>query len=194
MNCRTAIVAGISIIALAASSSLRADAVEPGQIDFGTFNPSGDSEFVEVNLPSSLIALAAKFVEKQEPEVAKLLSGLKLVRVNVIGLTEDNRSDLEKRIKKVRGELSGKGWERLVTAQKQGQDVGVFLKMDKDSAVQGLAVTVIESGKHAVFVNVVGDIKPEQLTMLGERLHIDQLKGLHPEKAEKSEKSSDSEN
>lgn len=185
MKCRTAVVTGISIIALAANT-VRADALEPGQVDFGTFRPETGTAFIEVNLPSSLINLAAKFVEKQEPEVAKLLQGLKQVRVNVIGLTDDNKSDLEKRVQKVRNELSGRGWERLVTAQKEGQDVGVFMKMDKDSAVQGLAVTVIESGKQAVFVNVVGDIKPEQLTMLGERLHIDQLKDLPPREEKKS--------
>jgi hypothetical protein len=184
-------VAGISIIALAANTS-RADALEPGQVDFGTFKPDSSTEFIEVNVPSSLINLAAKFVEKQEPEVAKLLHGLKLVRVNVVGLTDDNKSDLEKRVSKVRNELSGRGWERLVTVQKEGQDVGIFMKMDKDSAVQGLAVTLIEAGKQAVFVNVVGDIKPEQLTMLGERLNIDQLKDLPPRKSE-TEKSAEAE-
>jgi hypothetical protein len=29
-----------------------------------------------------------------------------------------------------------------------------------------------------VFVNVVGDIKPEQLAMLGEKFHIDPLKEI----------------
>ena len=46
-------------------------------------------------------------------------------------------------------------------------------------------MVVIDGGKQAVFVNVVGDIKPEQLSMLGETLHIDPLKKLGlPEKKE----------
>jgi hypothetical protein len=36
----------------------------------------------------------------------------------------------------------------------------------------------LDGNKEAVFVNVVGDIKPDQLSMLGDRLHIDPLKKL----------------
>jgi len=54
--------------------------------------------------------------------------------------------------------------------------VSIYLKTrDKDS-VQGLAIVVLEGNNQAVFVNVVGDIKPEQLAVLGERLNIDPLK------------------
>jgi hypothetical protein len=98
--------------------------------------------------------------------------------VNVIGLTDDNRTEMEGRIKRVRNSLSGSGWEKIVTAQKDNNDVGVYLKMDAQSAIQGLALTVLEGTKHAVFVNVVGDIRPEQLSMLGEKLNIQPLKDM----------------
>src|SRR5436190_20890636 len=108
---------GIGILSMTLPSSLFADTL-PGQVDFGEFTPSAKGgEFVEVNLSSSLISLAARFVEKSEPEVARLLSGLKLVRVNVIGLDDDNRADVQKRAAKLRKQLDGKGWERVVTAQ-----------------------------------------------------------------------------
>ena len=171
------------------SFSMRAESLLAGQVDFGTFSvPSSGAQFVEVNVPGNLIALAAKFVQKAEPDVAQLLNGLKLVHVNVIGMDDENRGELEKRVAKVRKELSGKGWERIVTAQQQDQDVGVYLKMDEKSAVQGLTVVVLEGKKQAVFVNVVGDIKPEQLAMLGEKLNIEPLKKLVPETEKKSEK------
>ena len=151
----------------------------PGQVDFGAFSPpKGDGEFVEVNVPTSLITLAARLVEKEEPEVAKLLNGLKLVRVNVIGLDEENRAALQKRAQKVRQELAGKGWERIVTAQQKDQNVSVYLKMADNGAVQGLTAVVLDGKEHAVFANVVGDIKPEQLAMLGDKFHIDPLKQI----------------
>ncbi len=184
--------AGTAMVTLLAATQLRADPLLPGQVDFGTFSPIPGGQYVEVNLPSSLISLAAKFIEKHEPDVANLLNGLKLVRVNVIGLNDDNRAEMEQRVNKVRRELSGKGWERIVTAQQNAQDVGVYLKMDQNSAVQGLTVTVLEGSKQAVFVNIVGEIRPEQLSLLGEKLNIDSLKQLgretKPEKAEKAEK------
>jgi hypothetical protein len=170
-----------AVLPLAFALSVAAADLPPGQIDFGEFTPPSGGEFVEVNIPGSLIALGAKFVEKEEPDVAKLINGIKQVRVNVIGLNDDNREDLQKRAQKVRNDLAKKGWERIVMAQKEQQDVGVYLKMDNKSAVQGLAVVVLEGNKQAVFVNIVGDIRPEQLSMLGERLHIDPLKNLNPE-------------
>ena len=168
---------GISICSLIVTTGLGAESLPPGQVDFGKFStPGAGGEFVEVNLTSSLISLAAKFVEKEEPDVARLLGGLQLVRVTVIGLNDENRGDLEKRTQKIRKDLDSKGWERIVTAQKDDQDVGVYLKTHGKDSVQGVVVTVMEGKKQAVFVNVVGDIKPEQLSMLGEKLHIDPLK------------------
>ena len=167
----------VSMIA-AATLTASADPL-PGQVDFGAFTPPNNGkEYVEVNVPSALISLAAKFVEKQEPDVAKMLNSIKLVRVHVVGLDDSNKVDLEQRVQKVRTDLSGKGWERLVTAQKEQQDVAVYLKMGENSAVQGLALTVMDGNKHAVFVNIVGDIRPDQLTTLAERLNIDPLKEL----------------
>ena len=167
---------------------LAADKTAPGQADFGSFTaPSGGGEFVEVNVPGGLISLAARFVEKQEPDVAKLLNGIKQVRVNVIGLDDTNREDMSKRAQKVRTDLSKQGWEKIVTAQKQEQDVSVYLKMDEGGGIQGVTVVVIDGSKHAVFANVVGDIRPEQLAMLGEKLNIEPLKNISGAKHEQKE-------
>ena len=172
----------ITISAMMASRAW-ADTLPAGQVDFGSFAPkNSNTEFVEVNISSSLISMAARFIEKSEPEVAKVLNGLQLVHVNVIGVSDENRADLEAKAQKIRGQLEGHGWERVVMAQQQDQNVAVYLKTENKDTVQGIVVTVMEGNKQAVFVNVVGNIKPEQLAMVGERLHIEPLKKLgHPE-------------
>lgn len=186
---------GTATVCTIATIAFAGDAALPGQVDFGNFTPpKGDGQFVEVNVPTGLIALAAQLVEKDQPEVAKVLNGLKLVRVNVIGLDAENRAEMQKRAQKVRADLAGKGWERIVTAQQKDQDISVYLKMTDKGAVQGLAAVVLDGNEHAVFANVVGDIKPEQLAMIGEKFHIDPLKEIgnsaeskqqkHKEKAE----------
>ena len=130
-------VAAVLITSTLASSSLAAEPKAPGQVDFGKFAPPGSGgEFVEVNLSTSLIGLAAKLVEKDEPEVARLLHSVQNVRVNVIGLDDDNRADLAKRAQRIRNELDTKGWERVVTAQNQDQDVSIFLKTEGKETVQ----------------------------------------------------------
>ena len=166
-----------SALLLALAAGLRAGTL-PGQVDFGTFASASGGEFVEVNVTSSLISLAASFVEKEEPDVAKLLKGLQLVHVNVVGINDENKADLDARAQKICKQLEGNGWEKVVTAQQRDQNVGIYLKTQQNGNVQGLVVIAIDGKKEAVFVNVVGDIKPEQLSTLGDRLHIDPLKKL----------------
>jgi len=192
MKCLMPFVDALAIISINPGATKAAETLSPGQIDFGKFTPPGSGgEFVEVNLSSTLINLAAKVVERDEPEVARLLNSVQMVRVNVIGVNDDNRAGLAKRSQKIRRELDSKGWERIVTAQKHDQDVAIFLKTQGKDTVQGLVVMVMEDNKEAVFVNVVGDIKPEQLAMLGGKLHIDPLKNAG--KMWKKEKAEDEE-
>jgi len=60
--------------------------------------------------------------------------------------------------------------------------------MGSQDEIEGLVVTVIDDGKEAVVVNVVGSIKPEQLAELGDHYDIKGLKSLHAKRhgAEKS--------
>ncbi len=171
----------LPVIALGASlltGSLLADAKTPGAIDFGKFTPTGDGQFVEVDIKSNLINMVARLAEKQEPEVAKLLRGITAVRVNVVGLNDENRSEMKERVASVRSQLTGGEWERVFTVKERDQDVGVFIKLRGEEAVEGVVVTVINGDKEAVFVNVVGDIKPEQIAKIGESFNIEPLKEI----------------
>jgi len=149
----------------------------PGYVEFGKLTPTPGGEFVEVNVNSNLIAMVASLA-KDDPQVTEVLKGLKGIRVNVVGLNQGNREELEGRIQSVRSQLDDGGWERVVTVVNGKDDVGVHLKMRGPEAVEGLVVTILEGKGHAVFVNVVGDIRPEKLTMLGERFNIEPLKHL----------------
>jgi len=170
-----------ALLTTLAGASVRAENTPAGYVDFGKLPaPASGGEFVEVRINSNLISMAARLAEKSEPQVAELLRGLQLVRVNVIGLDEDNRADVEQRVKKIRAQLDGHGWERIVTAQKKDEDVAVFLKMRGEEAVEGLVVTVIEGNREAVLINIVGDIKPEKIALIAERLNIEPLKKIGP--------------
>jgi len=169
---------GAALMCAAAGLPALADEQLPGQVDFGSFSPPKDGQFVEVNVPSGLIHLASQIVAKDQPEIAKTLDGLKLVKVTVIGVDDKNRADLEKRAEKVRKDLSGDGWQRVVMVQEKDQDVNVYLKLDSGGAIQGVTAVIIDGKDQAVFANVVGSIKPEQLAMLGDQFNIDPLKKL----------------
>jgi len=174
---------------LALTLTLRAESLGPGEVNFGEFSPpNSGGEFVEVNLGSNLISLAARFVPKDQGEVANLLRSLQLVRVNVIGLDDDNRGELKTRAQKIQKHLKAEGWERIVSAKQKDQDVGIHIKMRGTNSVAGVAVIVLDGDKQAVFINIVGDVKPEQLALVGEQLNIEPLKKFGPKtKKEKAE-------
>ncbi len=152
----------------------------PGQVDFGKFTPPRDGgQFVEIQINSNLLSLAAQLVEKQQPDAAKLLRSVQLVHVNVVGLTEENRDEVMKRVRQIRHDLDPQGWQQNVTVQeKNGQDVGIYTKTRGGEALEGLVVTVIEPKGEAVLINIVGDIRPEQVAALGEKLDIKPLKDV----------------
>jgi hypothetical protein len=163
------------VAALAAGWRTQAAEAE-GFADFGKFTlPPAGGEFVQVNVSSNLIAIAARLVEKAEPDAAKMLRGVRAVRVNVLGVTPENRADLEERIKQVRTDLDTRGWECVVTARKEKDDVCVYLKTQGEEVVKGLVVTAMKDGKQAAFINVAGDIRPDQLAELGEKLKLKEL-------------------
>lgn len=147
-----------------------------GFVDFGKLPSSSGKEFVEVSVGRPLFVICSKLFEKSEPEVAGLLRGLRLLQVNVVGLAEDNRDQMKEHIRKLRADLAGKGWDRVVTAQSGKEDVAVYVKTKGEEAIEGLAVTVLEGDKEAVLINIVGNIKPEQVALLGEKMNVEPLK------------------
>jgi hypothetical protein len=162
-------VAGLALTARAETS--------PGYVEFGKLTPPGKgAEFVEVQIRSNLLGLAAGIVAKENPEAAKVIRSVELIQVNVVGITKENRAELDQRLAKVRADLDAKNWERNVSVQgKKGEDVAVFTKTRGAEALAGIAITVKDE-KNVVFVNIVGDIKPEQVAALGESLNIEPLK------------------
>ncbi len=168
-------VAAIGALCATLLSTSAAD--EAGFVDFGTLNPSPNSQFVEVNIKSNLIAMITALTRRSEPEVASVIEGLKQVRVNVLGLTTENREDLLKRVAGIREKLDQKGWDRIVSAVEKNQDVSVSLKTKDAKTVEGICVTVVE-GDQVVLVNVIGNIQPEKLAIVGERFNIYPLKHI----------------
>ncbi len=171
--------------AFACASAASSFAAEPaaagdGYVDFGNIAPSGEGKFVEVNLSPGLLKFASLCVPKSEPQAADLVRNLKHVRVNVVELNDANRAATLDRVRSIRHDLGTQGWTSLANVREQpkGDDVQIFAKMRGDEAIEGLVVTVISGGREVVLVNIVGDIKAEQIAMLADRFHIDPLKNV----------------
>src|SRR6476660_9480205 len=178
MNTRVSLSLGAAALLAAAQFACAASA-PAGYVDFGKLpNSASGNQTVEVNVGSNLISMVTQLVQKNEPEIADLLKGLRSIRVNVVGLDDTNRDEIQDRVRALRTQLDTDGWEKVVSAQQKKQDVGVYLKTRGGDTVEGVVVTVMDGRKQAVFINVVGDIKPEKLGVIGDRFNIDPLKKL----------------
>jgi Domain of unknown function (DUF4252) len=178
---KTILVYPLAVAALTAGLGLNALAgPSPGYVDFGKFTPPGDGgQFVEVQISSNLLALTGQVLEKQQPDAAKLLRSVQSVHVNVLGLTDENRAEVTARVRQIRHDLAHQGWEQNVMVQeKDGQDVGIYTKTRGGEALAGLVITVIEPKGEVVLINIVGDIRPEQVAALGEKLNVKPLKEI----------------
>jgi hypothetical protein len=175
---RSTLLATACAAGLALASS--AFATAPGEIDFGpALAGASSTKCVEINLPEPLLAFAASIAKGHDADAAALIKDLKQVRVNVLGMDDKNRADITARVQKIRTELAAQGWLRAVTVQDNGDDVAVLVKLGSNSAIDGLAITVLSKSNDAVFVNIVGNIDPARIAAIGERYGIDHLKHIH---------------
>jgi hypothetical protein len=176
---RSTLLAAVCAAGLALTAN-RATAAEPGVVDFGPLLAGAAStKNVEINLPEPLLNFAATIAKCQDADAAALIKDLKQIRVNVLGMDEKNRADLTERVGKIRATLAAEGWHRAVNVQDNGDDVAIFVKLGRNSAIEGLTITVLSKSDDAVFVNIVGNIDPSRIAALGERDGSDHLKKIH---------------
>ena len=119
--------------------------------------------------------MVGSFAKAEDPEVAEMLSNLEFVKVRIYGLngkldkanfTVDNLSK----------KLKAENWETLVTVNdyEEDQNVRIFSKTT-DNIIDGFVVMVVspeKEGGEAVFINIVGDIDPNQIAKITDNLDI----------------------
>jgi hypothetical protein len=166
-----------SFLALGLSLAAYAADNPTGYFDFGPLPPSSKGDYVEVNLHPSLLSFAAKLTQESEPDAADVIKGLKQVRVNVVKLDDSNREAVTKVLSGVNGKLTSEGWDHTVSVREHNDsNVDIYVKVRSGDVLDGLVVTVLDGNKEAVFVNIVGEIHPEQIGKIAAKYNIDPLK------------------
>jgi len=180
-----------AVVALGITFTVTAHAKKAGAVDFGSFVPAAGKEYVEVNIKPGLIKFAAKIVAIDDPEAAKLLRSVEGIRVHVMGLDNTNRGATTERMNNIRASLSDAGWEKIVAVMEaddeEGDDVAIFVKTEPEDTIAGIVVTVLSKDGEAVFVNVVGNIKAEEVATIANKLDIKPLRDLKVKEGEPDE-------
>lgn len=152
----------VSLVALAMSAcgvtagSLRND---PGyaDLDYPGWREA-DKEFGFSLGPLPLRFAAWIIDEDDDPETAAMLRSLKGMRIRIYEVQGDEQRVFD-RITESGKRLQRDGWDRLVTVNDGDENVLVMVKTDK-TKISGMAVLTADRDE-AVFVNMIGDIRPE---------------------------------
>ena len=127
------------------------------------------SETVDVSLDTSLLALAARFMDDhgdaEEARVKAMLTGLKGVYVRSYEFGADGAFGPAE-VEGIRRQLAAPGWSRMagVRSKRDRADVDVYLWLDGDK-IGGLGILATEPRRFTV-VNIVGAIDLDQLRRL----------------------------
>lgn len=163
----------------AGALSLGTAAIAQDYFDFGRIPGLPDQPAVQVELTPGLLAFARETTRATDPVTADLLSSIDGIRVRVYKSPE-NADDVLKYIEEASSRLQRADWQPIVNVQDDEQ-VRVYMKGDEE-AITGLTAMILDDNS-AVFVNVAGTIRPDQLAQLMQRAGdgklMESLRGLN---------------
>lgn len=153
-----------------------------------TFNldhlASKAAEKVTITLDGSLLQLGAQFLDKKDPDSAKvksLVQGLSAIYLRSFEFDSDNAFS-SKDYDDIRKQLEAPGWACIIsvrTRKEKGEDADICL-YQKDGKIGGLALLAVEPRQLTV-INILGSITPEQFKDLQGFAGIPHIEGLGKE-------------
>lgn len=127
---------------------------------------------VEVNVEGGLMKLVAAASRSEDPELADLLLRLSGVYVRGYVLEPNSLNDFDQRASRMGERLIDDGWVVVVRFREVDEVVHMYVRMSGEN-VDGMVVMSVEPGQQqAMFVNIVGDIDPEQIGRIGQKFRI----------------------
>ena len=139
----------------------------PGYVDFDLSKLLSAAEpAVIIQLEKPMIKMMAGAFMQEEPEMAKLLEGLELIRVQVSPVPAENREDAITSVDSTIKNLTAGGeWMTMMKVQENQEQIHVLTRAAGEK-MNGLAAFILEPDGEAVFVNVVGEFSPEAIGAL----------------------------
>lgn len=206
---RKSLLALAIMVFLAPAALARADqnnlSGEPGYIDLNSFKTfDRGKSVVEISLTQPLLSLARWAVVDDDPEMAEMLGGLKLLQVNVFSYPVSEGKNLASSLEDITSKLATQGWNSVVKVKQKNESWHIMVKMDEKGGTKGApllnGVAILGMGDEdsdihyedgdgleAVFVNVVGNLDFAQLSKLGKHFDLPMLEKLDAKDAGKAQ-------
>lgn len=171
---RKSIVLSLFLLVLTASGGFAQKAAPPSgflPLDELDIFPA-DKLSVEINLDGALLRMVAEATKGSDPDLARLLSGLRSIRVQVLPLEGENESSVKSSIGRAIRWLDGQGWKSTMRVRDKGDETHIYLK-EADGKVMGMTVLALEHGGEAVVINIAGRFDPADIGRISRGLDLD---------------------
>ena len=150
--------------------------------------PGLDSEpTVQIDLDPQLMNMFGAAAKGADQGAASALEGITNVRVRVYeGISiGGGEAELLKFVDDTSRTLEGDGWKSVVRVNEDGERVRIFVKPTAGGAnagsFAGLTLMVVDTGGgEAVFINLAGAIRPEQLGRIAAQMGMDGMFSMVP--------------
>ncbi len=167
----------LTVIAVAVSFSFAQEkedySKDPGYVDFGNLQEFiSEEENSEVLVDGKLLKMLVGISKEDDPEMAELLNGLKLIKVNSFKVNENVKGKLLDKVKSIDSYLSKNNWDRIVKSTGKNKAANIYVKTSKDNKIIGLAIASLEEDGEANFVNIVGNINLQSVGKITKKFNI----------------------
>jgi hypothetical protein len=133
---------------------------------------------VEVNVEAALMRMVEAASRQEDPELADLLARLDGVFVLGYELKETTMDQFDQLATDMGNNLADDGWTVVMRTRDIVENTHFYVRLEGDG-VTGMVVISVEAGSdQAVFVNIVGDIDPEQIGRIGQKFQIQGMREL----------------
>ncbi len=170
----------VVVLAVAGTAQAQDDLKnDPGYVDLDAIENWFDREpSIIVNVKGALLDLVAEASRYEDPDLADLLRKLKSVQVRGYNMRWADFDEVQERTQALAKRLDAQGWDTVVRVREDDEDVNIHVRVD-DGAIAGMLVMVLSpDDDETIFVNIVGEIDPEQIGRLGRKFDIEPLDGM----------------
>ncbi len=168
----------------------------PGFVDFGVLGTGGQlgeegQLTLRVSLYGAMLRMVAELSQSQEPGFADVVSKLQGIFASIYKVPATDQEQVFRLARETAGRLAARGWQTVVELHTQEGETSYIQVRTDGERIFGLAVMFFEPDDGtAGFINVVGDVSPEEIGRLGRTFHIQALEHLDtgdaaPEKEKK---------
>lgn len=162
----------VAAFVLLAAATAATAAAQPA-LDLSRFDAAFSAEpTVEMDLRGSLLNTLRRSMATDDPDAARVMSGLRAMQMRIYELTEAQGRRAAEQVTALGRSLRSDGWESFMRVRQDGDYVDMLTRPDGEG-IGGFVMLVVSpdtDGTQVVLMNFVGRIDPEQAARLGRRM------------------------